>query len=263
MKIVKILLPITFLLLTFQASSWGYKAHYIIAEIAERNLTPTAKAKVDEMLNHKKMVYWADWMDKVRSDSRYDFVRTWHFANVDSGQTYETMPRVETGDVVTATELAIQKVQSKTETDSIRTMYLKFLIHLVGDIHCPVHAGRATDRGGNLHAVTWFGRETNLHSLWDGQFLESARPWSYTEWADNLIAGITATDIARMKQGTPIEWFSQTVKIADYIYKVTPKGPIHGYQYVYRYSYILEQQLTLAGFRLAFILNTIFSGEAD
>jgi hypothetical protein len=165
MKIVKILSSIIFLLLTFQLSAWGFKAHYAIAEIAERNLTPNAKAKVDDMLDGKKMVYWADWMDKVRSDSTYDFTATWHYANVDSGQTYESMPRVETGDVVIATELAIEMIQSNTENDSIKTLYLKFLIHLIGDLHCPMHAGRATDRGGNQYPVTWFGRETNLHSL--------------------------------------------------------------------------------------------------
>jgi hypothetical protein len=62
-----------------------------------------------------------------------------------------------------------------------------------------------------------------------------------------------------MKQGTPRDWFAETVKAADYVYKVTPRGPIHGYSYIYHYSYILEERLTLAGYRLAFVLNTIFN----
>jgi len=255
---MKTLLTITFLLLTLQLSAWGFKAHYVIAEMAEQNLTPKAKAKVDDMLDGKKMVYWADWMDKVRSDNTYDFTATWHFANVDSGQTYESMPKVETGDVVTATELAITMIQSNTESDSIKTMYLKFLIHLIGDLHCPMHAGRSTDLGGNRHPVTWFGNETNLHRLWDSQLLESARQWSYSEWADNLMAGITTTDIAQMQQGTPREWFSETAKIADFIYKNTPQNQNHSYKYIYENSHILEEQLTLAGYRLAYILNMIF-----
>jgi hypothetical protein len=254
----KILSAILFLVLTSQLSAWGYKAHYVIAEIAERNLTPNAKAKVDDMLKGRKMVYWADWMDKVRSDSTYDFVRTWHFANVDSGYTYETMPKMETGDVVTATELALKMIQSKTENDSVKTMYLKFLIHLIADLHCPVHAGRSTDRGGNLHTLSWFGRPTELHTLWDEQILDAARIWSYSEWADNLIAGTTAADIAQMQRGAPKEWFNETVLITKHIYSVTPKDQNFSFRYVYQNSHIVEQQLTLGGYRLAYVLNSIF-----
>jgi hypothetical protein len=258
----KISILVVGLFLTTQLSAWGYKGHYIIAEIAERSLSPETKAQVNQLLNGRKMTYWADWMDKVRSDSTYDFTRTWHFANVDSGQTYESMLKVETGDVVTATKLAIEMVQSKAENDSIRTMYLKFLIHLVGDLHCPVHAGRATDRGGNLHRISWFGRETNLHVLWDGQIIESARDGSsYTEWADNLMAGVTAERIAEIQNGTILDWFNQTVKTAAYIYSVTPQNQNFSYQYIYANDFILEEQLTLAGYRLAYVLNTIFNSH--
>jgi hypothetical protein len=259
MKIVKILSLAVFVFLSLQLFAWGYKAHYVIAEIAEQNLTPKAKTKVDELLNGKKMVYWADWMDKIRSDSTYDFTRTWHYANVDSGYTYETMPKLETGDVVVATDLAIEVIKSKTQNDSIKAMYLKFLIHLVGDIHCPVHAGRATDRGANRHHIIWFGEETNLHSMWDSQFIGAARVWSYSEWAANLMAGIASVDIAQMQRGTPTEWFGETVSIADYVYKVSPQGQNYSYAYIYRHSHVLEQQLTLAGYRLAYVLNTIFN----
>ena len=259
MKITKILAVIAFLFSSFQLSAWGYKAHYVIAEIAEQNLTPTAKAKVNDMLNGKKMAYWADWLDKVRSDNTYDFTSTWHYANVDSGYTYETMTKAATGDVVTASDLAIKMIQSQTENDSVKTMYLKFLIHLIGDLHCPMHAGRATDRGGNQHRVTWFGNETNLHRLWDSQVIEAAREWSYSEWADHLIAGTTTSNIAQMQSGTPTEWFSQTVKIADYVYNATPQDQNHSFKYVFENLHIVEKQLTLAGYRLAYVLNTLFN----
>ena len=125
----KILSSILFLILTLQLSAWGGRAHDVIAQIAEKNLTPNARAEVARLLNGRSMVYYAMWMDNIRSDSTYNFTATWHYANVDSGQTYESMPKVETGDVLTATDLAIQKITSKTENDSIKTMYLKFLIH--------------------------------------------------------------------------------------------------------------------------------------
>jgi hypothetical protein len=259
MKTTKTLLPIAFLLLTFQLSAWGNKGHYIIAEIAEQNLTPKAKARVDELLKGKKMVYYADWLDYARNDSMYDFTRTWHYANVDSGQTYESMRKVETGDMLTATELTMKILSSPTENDSIKTFYLKVLIHVVGDMHCPMHAGRLSDRGGNQHPIIWFGRETNIHSLWDTHLIESARLWSYSEWAVNLMAGLKPADIAEMQSGTPKEWLLHTVELADYLYKITPQNQDNRYIYIYKYAYILDEQLTGAGYRLAHLINTLFN----
>jgi hypothetical protein len=255
----KLLLSIVFLFLTLQLSAWGGKAHDIIAHIAEQNLTPTAKAEVARLLNGRSMVYYAMWMDNIRSDGRFDFTATWHYANVDSGKTYATMPRVETGDVLTATDLSLQKIKSETENDSIRSMYLKFLIHLIGEIHCPMHAGRSTDRGGNDYHVIWFGDTINLHSLWDTNLLERTRRWSYTEWATNLTTGLSRADIDPMQRGTPYEWFDETVVLADYVYRHTPQNRNLRFDYIYKFSPVLERQLTLGGFRLAYILNTIFN----
>jgi hypothetical protein len=259
MKTAKILISITVLFLTTQLYAWGGKAHDVIVDIAEKNLTPKAKAEVNRLLNGKSMVYYAKWMDDIRSDSTYDFTRTWHWLNVDSGQTIESMPKVETGDILSATDLTLQKLTSKTENDSIKRMYLKFLIHLIGDMHCPLHAGRATDRGGNNYRITWFGNETDIHTLWDGKLLESARTWSYSEWSLNLMLGLTSTDIARMQTGTPKEWFTETVVLADQIYKSTPQNENLRFRYIYTHSKIVEQQLTLGGYRLAYVLNTIFN----
>jgi hypothetical protein len=258
MKITRRLFQIALLFLPLRLFAWGGKAHDVIAHIAGQNLTPKARAEVSRLLNDKTMVYYAMWMDNIRSDSIYDFTSTWHYANVDSGYSYASMPKVETGDVLTATELAIRNITSETETDSIKTMYLKFLIHLIGEIHCPMHAGRATDRGGNDYTVIWFRDTINLHSLWDFHFLERARDWSYTEWAVNLTADKTPTDIAQMQQGTPNEWFSETVAFANLVYKNTPQNQNWSYRYIYQHSQMLEQQLMLGGYRLAYLLNVIF-----
>jgi len=258
MNITRTFFQFFLFLLPFQLFAWGGKAHDIITHIAEQNLTPKANAEVSRLLNGKTMVYYAMWMDNIRGDSIYNFTSTWHYANVDSGYTYKTMPKVETGDVLTATELSIQQITSATTTDSIKTMYLKFLIHLIGEIHCPVHAGRATDRGGNDHTVIWFRDTINLHSLWDFHLLERARSWSYTEWFANLTAGITSTEIAKMQRGTPTKWFAETVVLADLVYKSTPQNLNLGFRYIYQHSKILEQQLILGGYRLAYLLNRIF-----
>lgn len=256
---MKSIFQITLLFLPLQLSAWGGKAHDVIAHIAEQNLTPKAHAEVSRLLNGRTMAYYAMWMDNIRSDSIYNFTATWHYANVDLGYAYATMPKVETGDALTATELAIQNIASATANDSIKSMYLKFLIHLIGEIHCPMHAGRATDRGGNDYPVVWFRDTINLHSLWDSHLLERARGWSYTEWAANLTAGVTPSDVAQMQRGTPHDWFSETVALADLVYKNTPQNQNLGFRYIYQHSQMLEQQLTAGGYRLAYLLNRILT----
>jgi hypothetical protein len=268
MKITKILLPIAFLLLTLQLSAWGGLAHNTIAHIAQQNLTQEAEAEVARLLNGRTMVYYAMWMDNARSLPEFDFMRTWHWANVDSGFTYETMPQYPSGDVITATELAIHKLTSAAYCDSTKRVFLKILIHTIGEIHCPMHAGRSTDRGGNDHPIIWFGQPSNLHRLWDGQILDRARSWSYTEWARNLTAHVTVSDIAEMQRGTPRDWFGETVVFAHYIYKHTPQNENLSFSYIHgmriidgqrrTFLSVAEQQLTAGGYRLAYVLNTMF-----
>ena len=60
--------------------------------------------------------------------------------------------------------------------------HLMTLIHLMGDLHQPMHLGHADDRGGNKHNVIFFNRNSNLHSVWDNALVESAHKWSYSEW---------------------------------------------------------------------------------
>lgn len=126
---------------------------------------------------------------------------------------------------------------------------------MIGDLHCPMHAGRLSDRGGNRHPVLWFNRNTNLHSVWDSQIIESARNWSYEEWAKNLMNGQTSSAIKQLQAGTPAAWFDETVKTAAFLYENTPLNAKLDYLYLYQYSAILEQQLIRGGYRLAAILN--------
>ncbi|MCL2416432.1 MAG: S1/P1 nuclease [Bacteroidales bacterium] len=268
MKIKKILSPIVFLLLTLQLSAWGSRAHDAIALIAQKNLTPEAQAEVTRLLNGRTMATYAMWMDNARSIPKFDFMRTWHFVNVDSGYTYATSPPAETGDMVTATELAIYKLSSNAYCDSTKRVFLKVMIHTVGEIHCPMHAGRRADRGGNLHPVYWFGSRTNLHAIWDSPIVERARNWSHTEWAYNLMAPTTPATIAEMQQGGPRDWVEETVILAHYVYKHTPRyadlrfSYIHGLKMIdgrYRtFLSVVDEQLLLGGVRLAYVLNTIF-----
>ena len=237
---------------------WGAKGHYVIAGIAEAHLSKKAKKEVQKLLDGHTMVYFATWMDEIRSDSAYAYTGTWHYANVDEGKTYETMTKEPKGDVITATELSVSQLKNKNLPDSVRSMYLKFLIHMIGDMHCPMHAGRLTDRGGNSFPVKWKGTDTNLHSYWDSSVLEDARAWNSIEWAIYIDVAMNKKQQKAIQAGKPLDWLEETVVYAKEIYNNTSKNQNLTQSYARKYTPLVEDQFLKAGYRLAGLLNAIF-----
>jgi len=237
---------------------WGSKGHNVITNIAEKHLNVKAKKEIRKLLDGRTMVYYSTWMDEIRGNPAYAYTSTWHYANVDSGKTYGTMDRQKGGDVVTATVQAIEQLKNKNLPDSVRSMYLKFLIHLVGDMHCPMHAGRATDRGGNDYPVLWNRTKTNLHRLWDDLVIDGARSWNSIEWAEYIDIDMNKKQQLAIEAGEPLDWFNETAALAGDIYKNTPENEAVPQSYVRKYTPVIEEQFLKAGYRLAGLLNSIF-----
>ena len=249
------------------AYGWGAKGHDVVAAIAEQHLTPKAKRKINRILDGKSIVYYSSWMDNIQNspywENGYNKTKTWHYANVDEGFTYQTMTKNPDGDVVSGLEMLTKEMTEnyRNLTDSMRVDYLKMIVHMVGDLHCPMHAGRLSDRGGNGTKVKWFGQQTNLHSVFDSKMIDSARKWGYKEWVDQLDRKDKKFKKAAA-QGTYEDWFMTTVdsaaRIYDYVESSKKKEPNLSYQFVYDFSPLLEEQLLMGGYRLAHVLNTIF-----
>ena len=237
---------------------WGFKGHYIVAGIAEKHLSKKAKREVHKLLDGHTMAYFATWMDDIRSDTTYAFTGTWHYANVDEGLTYETMKKEPNGDVITATVLSINQLKDKHLPDSVRSMYLKFLIHLIADMHCPMHAGRLSDRGGNGYPVKWKGTNTNLHSIWDVSVIEDTKSWSSIEWSAYIDISMSRKQLRAIQSGKPVDWFHDTVAYAKDIYDNTERNAALTQTYARKYTPLLEDQFVKAGYRLAGVLNDIF-----
>lgn len=239
------------------ASAWGYKGHDIVTAIAAANLKPRAAKKLNAILEGHTLTYYSGWMDNIRKQEPYRHTATWHYANVDEGYTFETMPRNPAGDVVSALEETAAALRNGGLNDSVERTYVKFLIHLVGDLHCPMHAGHSPDRSGNLIPVTWFGKPTNLHAVWDDDIIEDGRRWSYTEWVENLDI-VDRQQKAAMARGTFSDWIAETIAVSDAVYRETPVDGKLSYDYMQHFTPAVEQQLLKAGIRLAAILNDIY-----
>jgi hypothetical protein len=132
------------------------------------------------------------------------------------------------------------------------------LIHIVGDIHCPMHAGHLSDRGGNEVIVKFFNRDTKLHKLWDTELVEAAHKWSYTEWEQQLNRYCTEEQKAQLAKGSAKDWLDQSHAIATEIYKVSPEKSKLYYDYITYYAPVIEKQLLSGGLRLAKILNELY-----
>lgn len=251
---------------------WGPKGHDVVAAIAEKHLSEETKAILNEILDGHSIVYYSSWMDSIQNspewESKYSHTKTWHYANVDKGETYQTMKKNEKGDVVTALTTITEKLKTFYPDNlyAIEADDIKMIIHMVGDMHCPMHAGRLSDLGGNRMKVRWFGRNTNLHSTWDSKMIDSARTWSYSEWCEHLDI-LDPEHVQMYWSGSFEDWFVETVGMAaqvyEYVENLGEENPNLSYQFVYDFSPMLEDRLVVGGIRLAYVLNSIFDPEAN
>lgn len=256
----RILLSALALLTVFAGFAWGQKGHDVVAYIAETHLTPTTKAAVESALDGKSMVYYANWLDDASNTPQYSYSKTWHYKNIDAGIKYEDMPLNPKGDVVTAINEQINKLKSKKLSSEEEALALKMIIHLVGDIHQPMHMGHLSDLGGNKVYVKYFGRDRKLHGIWDTDLVESVHNWSYTEWQQQIDR--LSEDAVKVLCGkTPDDWAKETFHYATMVYDQTPDGAKISYDYLRFARPIIEQQLLYGGIRLADVLNSIYDQE--
>lgn len=242
------------------AFAWGQKGHDVTAYIAEKHLTPTTKAVVDSIFNGKSMVYWANWLDNASHQRDLAYTKTWHYKNIDDGVRYEEAPANPAGDAVTAIKSRMEILVDPLSSDAERELALKILVHVVGDLHMPLHMGHATDLGGNRIKVKYFGRDNNLHSIWDTSLVESAHKWSYSEWQEQ-IDRLSPSEQEIVVTGTVDDWAKETVDIATDVYRYFQPDKNVSYNDVARWTPEIELQFLRGGFRLAHLLNSMFDPE--
>lgn len=249
------------LLFSGNVNAYGPTGHRTIAELASRHLTPEAAAAVKVLLGNEFMAEAATWPDEMRSNPDEYWRRTsppFHYINLPDGVSYEESEKNPAGDAYTALKMFTETVKNETAPLEERQKALRFIIHLVGDLHMPLHAGRREDWGGNRIEVVWFGRMTNLHMVWDEDFINQYN-LSFTEWTRFLDAKITPEQISDWQKATPLDWVNEIVALRGDIYDVG--NAIFSYDYVYKYSPLLKSQLSKAGIRLAGYLNAVFADE--
>lgn len=256
--------------------AWGAIGHRVVAAIAEKRLeqtSPAALAAARELLRSnnnsrdcapcddpKKLPAVASQPDDFRQDELALPTRDWHFVNIEiTNPTYDQDRDCPSGDcVVRRIDRMIEILGDKSRSNCDREAALIYLIHFMGDMHQPFHTGFGRqangqpDRGANEVKLTFDGRDTNLHSLWDSGIIEK-QGRTDNEWVTRLMTTtLNGRDPQTLAAGTTTEWLNQSHKLAIQFH--TLNKPFND-QYVKDALPVIEERMLLGGLRLARLIE--------
>jgi hypothetical protein len=237
---------------------WGDTGHRVIGYIADKHLSKKARRMVKQILGNESLAMSSTWADFIKSDSILNAqTSAWHYVNIPDGQTYEQMQKSPQGDVIEATDRMIRDLKDPNLSIEKKRFALRFLVHLIGDLHQPLHTGRAEDLGGNRIRVRWFGRDSNLHRVWDSDLIDHLN-LSYTELAE-AINFPTQEQIRQWQSTDHRTWVEESRILAQKVYDSAKNNDNLGYRYAYDFDEDLKLKLLQGGVRLAGLLNKIFN----
>lgn len=235
------------------ALAWGPEGHQVIASLAEPLLTPAARQQVGRLLALEPgatLASVANWADESRSVE----TAAWHYVNFPRHTCVYDAPR-DCPDGNCLVEAIAQQVAilQADVSDAHRLTALKYLVHLVGDLHQPLHAGYRDDRGGNTYQLQVFMRGSNLHAFWDSGLI-----YALNENAETLTARLSR----KLPSVADTTWTAaQAAQESCSIVRTPgfyPERRVGG-DYIQRFTPVVEQRLQRAGSRLAGLLNRLWN----
>lgn len=245
-----------------QVFGWGREGHETIAAIAEKNLKPSTKKIVEQYLGNHSIIYFAKWMDEVRRTPEYEETGKWHGVPVDEKLYYMTKENGD-GDAVKAINDAVALLKDyKNLPDSTVNVNIKYLLHLVGDMHCPAHIyykGRNQDFTvvfGDKHYIKPI-QTMRFHSLWDYGVIQSSRIWSPGDYAEQLDR-LSKKEIKKIVAGTPEEWLHDNAVRCVVQFDMAGPDDKVAQDFVNKALPLIETQMQYGGYRLAHLLNSLF-----
>lgn len=250
------------LLISGPALAWGPLGHRLVADLAWDDMSPRARAEAQKLLKGEAeptLAGIANWADELRNTDAALGKKTahWHYVNIaEEGCRYESNRDCRNGDCVVEAirrQSAILADRKRSKADRLQA--LKFVVHFVGDVHQPLHAAFAHDKGGNTVQVNLDGRGTNMHALWDSGLLRTAGldEAAYLQRLRAMPAP-SDTSVAAPSRPQPVAWAeaSCATAISPGLY---PQRARIDQAYVQKWRPMAEAQLRLGGVHLATVLN--------
>ena len=253
------------------AFGWGRLGHATIAKIAEEYLTPKAKKCIDKYLDGKSIISYASYPDDYRSvhliDIGFDAPNcprktVWGHsfqANVD-GSLYLSERRGN--EYVKNCLLRIDpiidnlKKNHRNMTDSARVVSIAYIVHIIGDIHCPKHVRYEDEQSSGQYPILYRDKEMSHHSYWDGHLLKSFHDWGFESLA-HLVDTYSKVEREKMASGNLYNWAEETAR--EFRFTVQ-RGPGHKIDRLTASEdvWLAEKQIARGGYRLAAVLNEVF-----
>lgn len=232
--------------------AWGKMGHGLVAEVAFNMLDENTKSKVQKYLADMSVEQAANWMDEIKNDHRNDYMKPWHYVNISEGKMYE---ETKEENVINQLTRVINELQHKDKmSDEEVRKDLLILLHLVGDMHQPLHVGYGEDKGGNTMQVIYDGHNTNLHKVWDSEIIEK----EHISLSSCLASGkhFDNADLAMLSAIDVAKWMRQPRSQLKSVYNI--KDRIIDEEYVARNKKVIEEDIFIAGVRLAAVLKDVF-----
>lgn len=238
--------------LTNNLFAWGKQGHEIVAQIAKHYLDKSVIKKVQSYLGKMSFEEAAVWMDQIKSNRSYDYMKPWHYINIDRDATYV---KTQEPNIINALEETINNLNLNSyRSKEAISFNLKLIFHLIGDLHQPLHAGYSDDRGGNYVQVKFLKKKTNLHYVLDDSIIQ----YSNITSADCIKQGalMSAKELKRIQEINPIAWLNDSRSCLSQVYAFK-NGNITE-SYIKTNTPLVKKQLLKAGIRLAAVLNKGF-----
>jgi hypothetical protein len=248
-----------FLLFNLQATApsfaWLDKGHRIVALVAQANVTAEARNGIEEILGtNMTLADAAVWPDHEGRSIR-DFNPLHYVSIPDNARGYDQARDCpDKNCMVEALKWFSSVVADKNAPMMARRLALYYVAHLVGDMHQPLHAGRAGDRGGVDIPVSYKGQATNLHFFWDTDLVD-LEIGTEEEISRQLTANLTDNERRKWQTGDPTQWTNESLALVrSYAYNTGSSVELSD-DYVEKARPIVRIRLAQAGIRLAWLLN--------
>lgn len=264
--------------------AWGDLGHQTVAEIAQRQLSAKAKVMVYDLIGHGPMAEAAIYPDLVRSDEDYKEFAAYHFIEIDPRWgSYDKIPAAlkekhDANSLISSIPTKIfENILSGPKYDKLqRQDLMRYLIHLVGDVHQPLHVGNGYDRGANWCQVSYNLKNTNLHSFWDSTLVDYSftakkvknpsykmPSWKgYSELADLIMSDYSLNDFKKFTQDEPTTWYKESQSLHS---KVYPNGSADPATHTYCQSLVKDEngQVVKDGLGVAKIIKASSTYQVD
>ena len=257
MKLNKLIIGAVVAAMSFQVLSWGQTGHRVTGAIAQQYLTPETQGAISQLLVNEDLAEASTHADEMKSNPSEFWKKTanpWHYVNVFDGKTYSDVAPPPEGNAATALDMFSKQLKSKQSSSAEKQLALRFIVHIIGDLHQPFHAGNGKDRGGNDVKLTFFWDDSNLHRVWDSGLIDRQQ-LSYTEWTNKLSSKISSQQAKQWMEIDPKVWIAESAKVRANVY---PENDKISWDYQYQNLPIVKQRLQMGGVRIAAYLNALF-----